>query len=501
MAACPEILRISAMQPAPAPAHVAYAAGDGIGPEIMDAVLQVLEAAGAAIQLDEIRVGRAVYEAGVTSGIPPEAWQSLRRNRVFLKAPISTPQGGGYKSLNVTLRKALGLYANVRPCVSYDPAVPTMHPGMDVVVVRENEEDTYAGIEHRHTAEVVQCLKLVSRSGCERIARYAFDYAVANGRRKVTCLTKDNIMKLTDGLFRRVFEEVAHDYPGIESGHQIIDIGTAQVAARPHKFDVIVTPNLYGDILSDVAAEVSGSVGMAPSANIGIDRAMFEAVHGSAPDIAGQDLANPSGLLLAAVMMLDHLGQPEVAGRIHNAWLRVLELGLHTADIHRAGVSARRVGTREFARAVIGELGLIPRTLRPVEHRRLGAPGLVPAVRPPRPRPTKELVGVDVFVDWDADRRDPQRLAGRLAPLAGEGVELSMITNRGVKVWPDGLPETYCTDHWRCRFLRRNTGAALAHRAIEGLLARISAAGLDYVKTEHLYDFDGRPGYSLGQGE
>jgi len=505
MAANPDSLRISVMPPSPvpvtAPARVTFAAGDGIGPEITEAVLRILDAAGASLQLDEVRVGRAVYEAGVTSGIPAEAWDALRRSRVFLKAPITTPQGGGYKSLNVTLRKALGLYANVRPCVSYDPVVPSMHPGMDVVIVRENEEDTYAGIEHRHTAEVVQCLKLVSGPGSERVVRYAFEYALANGRRKVTCLTKDNIMKLTDGLFRRVFEQVAAGYPTIESGHQIIDIGTAQVASKPHRYDVIVTPNLYGDILSDVAAEVAGSVGMAPSANIGTDFAMFEAVHGSAPDIAGRDLANPSGLLRAAVMMLDHLGQPEAATRIHNAWLRVLELGLHTADIYRAGSSRRQVGTREFATAVICELGAMPRTLRAVQYSGRSATLPAPAASIPVARPHKELVGVDVFLDWDVDGRDPKRLGERLVPLAGDGVELRMITNRGVKVWPEGLPETQRTDHWRCRFVRRDTSAALPRQAIEGLLARISSAGLDYVKTENLYHFDGQPGYSLGQGE
>jgi isocitrate dehydrogenase len=507
MAANPQSLRISVMPPPPAPAvavspaRVTYAAGDGIGPEIMEAVLRVLEAAGASLRLDEIRVGRAVYESGVTSGIPAGAWDALRRSRVFLKAPITTPQGGGYKSLNVTLRKALGLYANVRPCASYDPVVPSMHAGMDVVIVRENEEDTYAGIEHRHTAEVVQCLKLVSAPGSERVVRYAFEYALANGRRKVTCLTKDNIMKLTDGLFRQVFERVAAEYPTIESGHQIIDIGTAQVAAKPQRFDVIVTPNLYGDILSDVAAEVSGSVGMAPSANVGTDFAMFEAVHGSAPDIAGRDLANPSGLLRAAVMMLDHLGQPEAATRIHNAWLRVLELGLHTADIYRAGSSARRVGTQEFATAVIGELGDMPERLRAVQYGGRSATLAAPGAGTPLARPRKELVGVDVFLDWDLEGRDPQRLGESLLPLAGNLVDLRMITNRGVKVWPEGLPETYRTDHWRCRFVRRDTSAALPRHAIEDLLARLSLAGLDYVKTENLYHFDGQPGYSLGQGE
>ena len=204
---------------------------------------------------------------------------------------------------------------------------------MNVVVIRENEEDTYAGIEHQQTDEVAQCLKLISRPGCERICRYAFEYAVANGRKKVTCLTKDNIMKLTDGLFHKVFDEVAADYPQIENEHWIVDIGTARLATAPEKFDVIVTPNLYGDIVSDITAEMTGSVGMAGSANIGEDFAMFEAIHGSAPDITGQGIANPSGLLHGAIMMLVHIGQAEVAEKIHNAWLKTLEDGFHTAEI------------------------------------------------------------------------------------------------------------------------------------------------------------------------
>jgi isocitrate dehydrogenase len=503
MAACPESLRISATTPTaePAPTAVTFARGDGIGPEIMHAVLEVLDAAAASLALEEIGIGQAVYESGVTSGIPPAAWESLRRTRLFLKAPITTPQGSGYKSLNVTTRKALGLYANVRPCVSYHPYVPSLQPAMDVVIVRENEEDTYAGIEHRATPEVVQCLKLVSRPGCERVVRYAFEYARARGRRKVTCLTKDNIMKLTDGLFRQVFAEIAVEYPDIESCHQIVDIGTARVAARPADYDVIVTPNLYGDILSDVAAELSGSVGMAASANLGAECAMFEAVHGSAPDIAGRDIANPSGLLLAAVMMMDHAGQAGVATLIHNAWLRVLERGLHTADIYRAGVSRRRVGTREFARAVIGELGSRPVRLKAVDYAVNGKRVSLQPVTAKRARPSKELDGVDVFLDWDAHDRSPGRLADILRPLGAGDFELRMITNRGVKVWPGGFPETFCTDHWRCRFLFPASGVRQGHAAIERLLAGISSSGLDYVKTENLYLFDGRPGYTLGQGE
>jgi isocitrate dehydrogenase len=491
-----------AYQPARLPARtIPVAAGDGIGPEIMDATLAVLRAADPALAFEPVTLGLKAYESGRLAGIGEDAWAAVARHRVLLKGPIATPQGGGFKSVNVTLRKTLGLYANLRPCVSYAPFVPALHPRMDVVIVRENEEDTYAGIEHRQTDEVFQCLKLITRPGCERIIRYAFEYARTHGRRKVTCMTKDNIMKMTDGLFHRVFDEIAADYPDIESGHMIIDIGTARIASRPGDFDVVVTPNLYGDILSDVAAEVAGSIGLAGSSNVGQDCAMFEAVHGSAPDIAGQGIANPSGLLLAAVMMLVHLGRSRPAIDIHNAWLRALEDGIHTGDIFRAGVSRERVGTRVFAEAVIERLGERPTKLAAVDYpeRAAGAPVRL-EVSPPRPAGVaKTLAGVDVFLHWDVPGRDPEQLGRRLEALAGPEFRLALVTNRGVKVFPDGNPRTLCTDHWRCRFLLDRADAKAA--AIPRLLARIVEAGLDAIKTENLYTFDGERGYSQAQGE
>ena len=477
---------------------IAVTHGDGIGPEIMAATLEILEAAGAPLEVETLEMGEKLYLSGYKSGIPPHAWDTLRRTRVLLKGPITTPQGGGYKSLNVTLRKTLGLYANVRPCVAYAPFVKTDHPSMDLVIVRENEEDLYAGIEHRQSDEVVQCLKLISRPGCERIVRYAFEYARVNGRKKVTCLTKDNIMKLTDGLFHSVFDEIALEYPDLENEHQIIDIGTARVAAKPERYDVIVTLNLYGDILSDVAAEVAGSVGLAGSANIGRNFAMFEAIHGSAPDIAGQNVANPSGLLLAAVQMLVHLGQNAVAETVHNAWLCALESGLHTADIYQDGVSKEKVGTQEFARAVISHLGAKPSSFKAVSYPEQAALDLKESA--PRPKAVKQLVGVDVFLQWDDAGRDPNVLAQHLQALGGNEsrVTLEMVTNRGVKVWPDGLPETTKTDHWRCRF---KGAGPLEHRDVVDLLERFLKTNLDFVKSEHLYTFDGVAGYSLGQGQ
>lgn len=376
---------------------ITVAKGDGIGPEIMDATLEIILAAGAEIEIEEIEVGEKVYLAGNTAGIAKESWDVIRRNKVFLKAPITTPQGGGYKSLNVTTRKFLGLYANVRPCVSLHPFVDTKHPVMDVVIVRENEEDLYAGIEHQQTDEVIQCLKLISRPGCEKIVRYAFEYAKHYGRKKVTCFTKDNIMKQTDGLFHQVFDEIAKEYPEIENEHWIIDIGAAKMADTPEAFDVIVMPNLYGDVLSDVAAQIAGSVGLAGSANIGEECAMFEAIHGSAPRRAGQNLANPSGLLQGAIMMLNHIGQSKIAEKVQNAWLKTIEDGIHTYDIYKEGVSKEKVGTKEFAKAVIANLGQTPKLLKSVtfaENAKLNLP------KYERKAPAKkELVGVDLFVN------------------------------------------------------------------------------------------------------
>lgn len=470
--------------------------GDGIGPEIMDATLRILEAAGANLEYETIEIGEGVYRRGVTSGIEDSAWASLRRTKVFLKAPITTPQGGGYKSLNVTIRKTLGLYANVRPCVSYHPFIDTRHPGMDIVIIRENEEDLYAGIEHRQTDQVVQCLKLITRPGCEKIVRYAFEYAKRNNRKKVTCFTKDNIMKLTDGLFHKVFDEIAAEYPSIASDHFIVDIGTARLADDPCQFDVIVTPNLYGDVISDVAAEIAGSVGLAGSANVGEHVSMFEAIHGSAPAIAGQGIANPSGLILASVMMLVHLGKSQAAAKVHNALLATLEDGIHTADIYAEGVSRRKVGTSEFTAAVIERLGREPRTLAPATYPDQATP--ITASLKPRPRAAKKVVGVDMFLDWDTG--DPEQLAAIVRSIETDKLSLSMITNRGVKVWPQGAPETFCTDHWRCRFTATN-GGETAHRDVVDLLHRATNAGLDFIKTEHLCTFDGEPGFSLGQGQ
>jgi isocitrate dehydrogenase len=480
------------------PITVAY--GDGIGPEIMEATLHIIQSAGAMLEMERIEIGEKIYLAGNPAGIEPLAWESLRRTKVFLKGPITTPQGGGFKSLNVTTRRALGLYANIRPCVSYHPFVATKHPFMDVVIIRENEEDVYTGMEHRQSQDVISCTKIISRPGSEKIIRYAFEYARLNNRKKVTCFTKDNILKMTDGLFHRIFDEIAAEYPDIEKEHWIVDIGAALLADTPEIFDVIVLPNLYGDILSDVAAQIAGSVGLAGSSNIGTSAAMFEAIHGSAPRLAGQNVANPSGLLLGSILMLLHIGQNDVAELTHNAWLATLEEGIHTSDIFDQTISQKKVGTKEFADAVINRLGKKPARLKPVNYKK-ETPGIQKIFPYHRPQEKRELIGADVFVEFH----------GKLEHLilfllrcddAEDGMMLEMVDNRGMVVWPQEQPDIFLSDSFRARYkLPDGTPGTISHDDVIGLLNRISFQSLEFLKVELLYNFDGKPGFTRGQGQ
>lgn len=479
--------------------RITVAYGDGIGPEIMDSTLAILKEAKAKITIETIEVGKLMYERGFSSGIPPEAWKSIEQNKILLKSPITTPQGGGYKSLNVTMRKALGLYSNVRPCMSYQPFIATNHPGMDVVIVRENEEDLYAGIEYRQSHNVYQSLKLITRTGCEKIIRYAFEYAVKNNRKKVTCFSKDNIMKFTDGLFHKVFDEIAKEYSDIMADHYIIDIGTARLANKPQIFDVIVTSNLYGDIISDVVAEISGSVGLAGSANIGDEYALFEAIHGSAPDIAGQNIANPSGLINAAIMMLVHIGQGEVAASIHNAWLKTIEDGMHTGDVYSAEHSKKKLSTKEFTEEVIARLGQKPSTFKVVKYTNAKniSQNKIYAIDS---KEVKTLVGVDVVVHWNGNKASV--IADKIIKLVeGTEVGLQMVSVKGLKVWPEAKDAPILSDEWSLRFMSTAKEKTINHAAITRLLYNLANADIDFVRINNLYLFDDKLGFSLIQGE
>ncbi|MFZ5806389.1 MAG: NADP-dependent isocitrate dehydrogenase [Verrucomicrobiota bacterium] len=474
---------------------ITVAHGDGIGPELMEATLKILEAAGAELDIKTIDVGLKVFERGETSGIEADAWNSILRTKILLKAPVTTPQGSGMKSLNVTLRKTLGLYANVRPCSAYAPFVPTKHPKMDVVMIRENEEDLYAGIEHQLSPNVMQCLKLVSRRGTEKIIRYAFEYAQSHGRARVSCFTKDNIMKMTDGLFHKIFDEIGTEYPDIQKDHWIVDIGAAMLADKPEMFDVIVLPNLYGDILSDVAAQIAGSVGLAGSANIGERAAMFEAIHGSAPALAGKNSANPSGLLLAGVMMLNHIGQNSAAEKIHNAWLKTIEDGIHTFDIYQKNSSAMEVSTSEFAQAVIERLGQSPLKLSPTRY--FESPINIKTLPSVTIETKRELVGADIFIY--APDSNIENFAQKLHSIQDTEWNLEMICDRGLAVWTPSKIWEAQTDVLQCRFRVASTHAS--HATVITLLERITQTSLEFVKMELLYRYDGKDGFTRSQGQ
>ena len=468
---------------------ITVALGDGIGPEIMKAVLSVMEKAGADIQPEFVEIGESVYKKGSSAGIEDKTWESLYENKIFLKAPITTPQGGGFKSLNVAVRKTLGLFANVRHCTSYFPYVPTKHKKLDLVIVRENEEGLYTGIEHRQTEQVYQCLKLVSKNNCERITQFAFEYALNQNRKKVTCFTKDNIMKMTDGLLHKTFLEQSKNYPSITAEHWIVDIGSAKLADAPENFDVVVTSNLYGDILSDVAAQLSGSVAMGASCNIGEGYAMFEAIHGSAPRRAGQNSANPSGLLLAGVNLLVHINQSRTAEKIKNAWLKTLEDGLHTYDIFQKDISKKQLGTQEFAQAVIDRLGDKPSVLPPADHQNFKK--IKPFAPKKKPSVNKEWAGADIF--FEKTETDVSSLVALLKKF-NTHLKLSSLKCRGLEVWPGPPTQISLSDHWGARFISDQSVSA---KEIYHLIMKLAENNLTCVKMEGLFLFNKTPGFYM----
>ncbi|MBI1363074.1 MAG: NADP-dependent isocitrate dehydrogenase [Proteobacteria bacterium] len=473
---------------------VTVARGDGIGPEIMDATMRILEAAGARIAPEFVDIGEKVYLSGNNNGVTDAAWASIRSTKIFLKAPITTPQGGGYKSVNVTMRKTFGLFSNVRPVRTFKPFVHSKHDAIDMVIVRENEEDLYAGIEYRQTRDTCHSVKFMSRTGSEMIIRYAFEYARANGRKKVTCLIKDNIMKISDGLFHKVFKLIASEYPDIQAESLIVDIGMARIADTPERFDVVVTLNLYGDIVSDIASQIAGSVGLAGSSNIGDEYAMFEAVHGSAPDIAGKGIANPSGLLNAAILMLHHIGQSDVAATIQNAWLRALEDGHHTADI--CAPNKKALTTAQFADAVIACLGKLPQAMAPAKAGDFKAMKMPKVSETTKSVRTKRLIGVDIFLDKAG--ANPNELGALIEKTSVPGLTFKVMSSRGVKVYPDAPNARIVTDHWRCRF--EGEEGKVTNAQIRDVLAKVEAQGLDWIEIQNLYTFDGERCFSQVQG-
>jgi len=470
--------------------------GDGVGPECVRAAKRIIEATGAAVAWEERHAGASVFRQGIASGVPQETIESIRRTRVALKGPLETPVGFGEKSANVTLRKLFETYGNIRP-VRELPGVPTPYSGrgIDLVVVRENVEDLYAGIEHMQTPGVAQCLKLISRKGCEKIIRLAFEFAISEGRKRVHCATKSNIMKLTEGALKRTFEKVSQEYPGIDAQHIIIDNCAHQLVKKPEQFDVIVTTNMNGDIISDLTSALVGGLGFAPSANIGNEVSIFEAVHGSAPKYADKDVINPTAVVLSAVMMLRHLGEFEAAAKIEHAILVTLEDGkVRTGDVvgYDKGAS-----TSAFTDAVIANLGRVSERYQVRAGKPIKLPEIDPAPDFVKPL-ERRVVGVDIFVESSLS---PDGLGKGLEHLAAETpAKLKMISNRGTKVYPATGAITDCVDHWRCRFILRDPKGDLDDLAIFGLLQRI-ASHHRWMHIEKLQEFDKETGFTMAQGE
>ena len=470
--------------------HITVIPGDGIGPEVTSAALKVIEATGVMIEPEIRPAGATVFARGIDSGVPPETIESIEKTKVVLKGPLETPIGHGNKSANVTLRTLFETFGNLRP-VRELPGVKTPFTGrkLDIVIVRENVEDLYTGIEYMQTPGVAQALKIISRSGCEKIVELAFEFAVAAGRKRVHCATKANILKLTEGMLQHAFEDIAPRYPSIEAKHILIDNCAHQLAMRPEQFDVIVTTNMNGDILSDLTSGLTGGLGFAPSANIGSDVAIFEAVHGSAPDIAGKNIANPTAIILSAAMMLRHIGEGDAANHIEQAVLVALESGVRTGDMPGFG---KPISTTEFADLVISNLGKVSDTS--------AARSFEPVKLPPREKKVaavaveaRKVTGLDVYVE---STLQPQELGEELsARIEGTTFVLHAITNRGNTVYPVKDRAVSLIDQYRCRFLSRDRNADVGDSEILALLTRIGESA-QWMHVEKLQQFDGEDGFS-----
>ena len=471
--------------------------GDGIGPECVEAAKTIVEAAGAKVAWEVRHAGESVFKQGIPSGVPQETIDSIKKTRCVLKGPLGTPVGYGEKSANVTLRKLFETYANIRP-VRELPGVKTPYSGrgIDLVVVRENVEDLYAGIEHMQTPGVAQCLKLISRKGCEKIVRIAFEFARSEGRKSVACATKSNIMKMTEGTLKRTFEEVAKEYPDIQSWHVIIDNCCHQLVKKPEQFDVIVTTNMNGDIMSDLTSALVGGLGFAPSANLGSEVAIFEAVHGSAPKYAGKNVINPTAVLGSAILMLRHLDEFDAAVAIENALMVTMEEGkVPTGDVVGYD-SPKAAKTTDFAAEVIKNLGRKSTTYKVREYKPLKMP-TVPKAADPVVAKTRRVVGFDLFVE---STDHPTKLGPVLAAaVEGSPVKLKMISNRGTQIYPDKGTTIDCTDASQCRFLLRDAGE-LADATIFELLPKLAAVA-KWAHVEKLQEFDGQPSFTKAQGE
>jgi len=483
---------------------IAVAKGDGIGPEIMDAVLDIFNANKVPLEYEIVDMGKWVFDKGFSNGMTPESQQVIEKLGILFKGPMETPKGKGVKSINVTARKTWNTYANKRVFISLhgvDTVFSKAGIPIDITIVRENIEDTYGGIEHMPTHDVALSRRFITRPGSLQVIRYAFEMAKKNGARRITCGHKANIMKLTDGLFLECFQEVAKEYPELKSDDVIVDDLAMKLVVRPQEFDVVVLTNLQGDIISDLCAGLVGGLGFAPSANIGDHISIFEAVHGTAPDIAGKNIANPTALLLSGISMLRHLGLMENAAIIENALLYTLEQGIHTGDFGNKSIPAKN--TTEFARAIINNFGKTP------EH---GAKPILPnmhvtptlfkidqnqmMVSDDSADEKEYIVGVDMFIE---SSEQPEYIAKKCLRHGGVKFKLINISNRGTQVWPTGSVYTNLVNQYNARF-ESIDGTPLIQTDIIGLYVSLSG-DFKIGSFELLNVMNGKKAYSLAQGQ
>lgn len=482
--------------------NIAVAKGDGIGPEIMDAVLNIFKANKVPLEYSFVDMGKWVFDKGFSNGMTPEAQATIEKLGILFKGPMETPKGKGVKSVNVTARKTWNTYANKRVFQTLhgvDTVFSKAGIPIDITVVRENIEDTYGGIEHMLTHDVALSRRFITRPGSLQVIRYAFEMAKKKNARRITCAHKANIMKITDGLFLECFYEVAKEFPELKSDDVIIDDLCMKLVTRPDLFDTIVLTNLQGDIVSDLCAGLVGGLGFAPSANIGDHICIFEAVHGTAPDIAGKNIANPTALLLSGIAMLRHLGYMKNAAEIENALLYTLESGVHTGDF--GDKSKPAVNTTQFAEAIIANFGKAPRVNpKPLLPNMPVTPTTFHLDKNPmlvsKEMEDEIIIGVDLFIE---SAEQPEIIAKKCERHAGVKFKLINVSNRGTQVWPTGSVFTNLVNQYNVRFESLD-GLPLMQQDIIGLYVTLSA-DFKICSLELLNKWGEKKAYSLAQGQ
>jgi isocitrate dehydrogenase len=481
---------------------IAVAKGDGIGPEIMTAVLSIFNANKVPLSYEFVEMGKWVFDKGFNNGMTPEAQQTIETLGLLFKGPMETPKGKGVKSINVTARKTWNTFANKRVFQSLhgvDTVFSKAGIPIDITVVRENIEDTYGGIEHMLTNDVALSRRFITRPGSMQVIRYAFEMARQKKASRITCGHKANIMKLTDGLFLECFYEVAKEYPDLKADDVIVDDLCMKLVTRPDSFDVVVLTNLQGDIVSDLCAGLVGGLGFAPSANIGDHISIFEAVHGTAPDIAGKNIANPTALLLSGFAMLRHVGLTENAAVIENALLYTLESGVHTGDF--GDKSKPAVNTTEFAEAIISNFGKSPAVgKKPIIANKPGTPAPlqleINSMMVTKETGDELIVGLDLFIESD---EQPNAIAEKCKRHGGVKFNLISISNRGTQVWPTGSVYTNLVNQYNVRFESIND-EPLNQQDVIGLYVSMSG-NFKICSLELLNSWGGKKAYSLAQGQ